>query len=196
MGGDGGIDQIAAEAPEARERAILVSSRKTRIADNVGDQDRRQFPSLAHGVSAGAARSPFANGLSMVHYHAAPRRTWKQGVQALRVDRPVYPRRVEYSTLVKGGIENWARLARHDPLTDSCPSAASGRPPRRSPLPDGAARRDDQTNRSPSAVVLASYMVEPNGSVSAMASNAAWVMEIWIKGRAGPSRSSARRKRR
>jgi hypothetical protein len=43
---------------------------------------------------------------------------------------------------------------------------------------------------------LASYMVEPNGSVSAMASNAAWVMEIWIKGRAGPSRSSARRKRR
>ena len=46
-------------------------------------------------------------------------------MQALRVDRPVYPRRVDHSTLVKGGIENGARLARQDPLSDSCPTAAS-----------------------------------------------------------------------
>ena len=41
-----------------------------------------------------------------LHYHAAPRRTWKQGVQAPRVDRSVYPRRVEHNTLTKGGVEN------------------------------------------------------------------------------------------
>jgi hypothetical protein len=36
-----------------------------------------------------------------LHYHAALRWTWKQGMQAPRVDRPVYPRRVDYSTLAK-----------------------------------------------------------------------------------------------
>jgi hypothetical protein len=46
-------------------------------------------------------------------------------MQAPRVDRPVYPRRVDYSTLTKGGIENGVRLARQDPFSDSCPTAAS-----------------------------------------------------------------------
>ena len=31
---------------------------------------------------------------SWLHYHAALRRTWKQGVQTPRVDWPVYPRLV------------------------------------------------------------------------------------------------------
>ena len=39
-----------------------------------------------------------------LHYHAALRRTWKQGVQAPRVDPSVYPRRFEHNTLTKGGI--------------------------------------------------------------------------------------------
>ena len=33
-----------------------------------------------------------------LHYHAALGRTWKQGVQALRIGRPVYPRPGEVST--------------------------------------------------------------------------------------------------
>ena len=53
--------------------------------------------------------------LAWLHYHAALRWTWKQGMQAPRVDRPVYPRRVDYSTLTKGGMENPARLARQGP---------------------------------------------------------------------------------
>ena len=41
MRGDGGIDQIAPEAPEARQRAILVRADEPAVADNIGDQDRR-----------------------------------------------------------------------------------------------------------------------------------------------------------
>ena len=48
MGGDGGVDQIAAQAPEARERAVLVRAGEPGIADHIGDQDRRNFPGLAH----------------------------------------------------------------------------------------------------------------------------------------------------
>ena len=48
IGGDSGVDKIAAEPSEARERAVLVGSSKPRVADHVGDQDCRQFPGLAH----------------------------------------------------------------------------------------------------------------------------------------------------
>ena len=50
MGGDGGIDQIAAQPPQPRERAILVRSREPAVADNIRDQDRREFPGFAHGA--------------------------------------------------------------------------------------------------------------------------------------------------
>ena len=36
MGGDGGVDQIATQSPEARQGAILVGSGEPRIADHVG----------------------------------------------------------------------------------------------------------------------------------------------------------------
>ena len=65
--------------------------------------------------------------LAWLRFHAALGRTWKQGVQAPRVDRPVYPRRVEHNTLAEAGIENGARLARQDPLSDLSPTAASRR---------------------------------------------------------------------
>ena len=55
MGGDGGVDQVAPQAPKARERAILVRSREPAIADDIGDQDRRNFPGLAHGQRPSAA---------------------------------------------------------------------------------------------------------------------------------------------
>jgi hypothetical protein len=39
-----------------------------------------------------------------LHYHAALRKTWKQGMQAPRIDRPVYPRHVDHNTVTGGGI--------------------------------------------------------------------------------------------
>src|SRR3984957_5913013 len=54
MGGDGGVDQIAAQPPEARQGAILVRARERAIADDIRDQDRRNLPGLAHGASSGA----------------------------------------------------------------------------------------------------------------------------------------------
>ena len=45
-----------------------------------------------------------------LHIHAALGRTWKQGVQVLRIDWPVYPRRAKHNTIAKGGIEDGPRL--------------------------------------------------------------------------------------
>jgi hypothetical protein len=36
VGGDGGVDEIAAQPPQPRQRAILVRSRKTAVSDDVG----------------------------------------------------------------------------------------------------------------------------------------------------------------
>jgi hypothetical protein len=49
---DGGrrIDEITAKGPEARQRAIFIRSGEPAVADQVGDQDRRDFPGLAHGA--------------------------------------------------------------------------------------------------------------------------------------------------
>ena len=58
---DGGIDQVAAKGPKASEDSILVRAREPRVADNVGHQNRREFPGLAHGASA-EARSPVMRG--------------------------------------------------------------------------------------------------------------------------------------
>ena len=48
MGGDRRVDQIAAQAPEARERTVLVGAGKPAIADDIGDQDRGEFARFAH----------------------------------------------------------------------------------------------------------------------------------------------------
>src|SRR6476620_11018695 len=39
MGVDGGIDEVATEAPQARQCAILVRRGESAVPDNVGDQD-------------------------------------------------------------------------------------------------------------------------------------------------------------
>jgi hypothetical protein len=41
VGRDGGVDQIAPEAPEPRERAILVHAGESAVANNVGNQNCR-----------------------------------------------------------------------------------------------------------------------------------------------------------
>ncbi len=52
MRGDGGIDQVAAEASQPRERAILVHSGEPAVADDIRNQDRRNFPRFRHDASS------------------------------------------------------------------------------------------------------------------------------------------------
>ena len=119
MHGDGWVDQAAPKGPKPCEDAIFVRASKPGVADDVGYQDRSEFPGVAHGASAEAGRFARSSGLSMAALpRCTLRRTWKQGVQAPRVDRPVYPRRVDHSTLAKGGIANGPRLCTSDPFSD------------------------------------------------------------------------------
>ena len=53
MRGDGGIDQIAAQPPQPRQRAILVRAREPAVADDVRDQNRRDFARFPHGAPSG-----------------------------------------------------------------------------------------------------------------------------------------------
>ena len=41
---DGGIDQIAAQPPQPRQCAILIRPRKPAVADDIRNQNRRDFP--------------------------------------------------------------------------------------------------------------------------------------------------------
>ena len=51
--GDRGINQIAAQCAQSRQSSIFVRAGKSAIADHIGDQDRRNFPGLAHGALSG-----------------------------------------------------------------------------------------------------------------------------------------------
>jgi hypothetical protein len=105
MHGEDRIDQVAVKGPQPHEGAIFVRARKPRTTDYVGHQDRSEFPGLAHGVSA-EARSPIAARLGMAAAPCCAQEDVEAGSAALRVDRPVYPRRVELITHVEGGIDN------------------------------------------------------------------------------------------
>ena len=54
MGGDCRLHEIAAQPPDARERALLVSARKAAVADNIRDQDGRELSGLAHRIASSA----------------------------------------------------------------------------------------------------------------------------------------------
>jgi hypothetical protein len=58
--------------------------------------------------------------------HAALGRTWKQGVQVLRVDWPAYPRRAEHNTVAEGGNRRWAEIARQNAVPSRWPRPAIG----------------------------------------------------------------------
>ena len=60
MGGDGGIDQVAAEAPQPRKRPLLVGAGEAAVADDVGHQDRRELARLVHSSGTPAMRMPSA----------------------------------------------------------------------------------------------------------------------------------------
>jgi hypothetical protein len=61
-------------------------------------------------IDTEVARSP-VGGLSMAALPCCTKEDVEAGVQAPRVDRPVYPRRVELNTLTKGGNRRWAETA-------------------------------------------------------------------------------------
>ena len=64
---DGRIDQVAAKRPKASEDPVFIRTRKPRVADDVGHQDRRELSGLAHGASA-EAKSPVAGGMGMAAF--------------------------------------------------------------------------------------------------------------------------------
>ena len=53
MRGDGRVDQVAAERPKPRKRAVLVRAGEPAVADDIGDQDRRELSGLAHSAFSG-----------------------------------------------------------------------------------------------------------------------------------------------
>ena len=44
-----GIDQIAPQRPQPRQRAILVGAGKPAVSDHIRRQNGREFPGLRHG---------------------------------------------------------------------------------------------------------------------------------------------------
>ena len=50
LAGDRGIDEVGAQRPQPRERAIPVRARHPAEADDVGGEDRRDFPGLGHSA--------------------------------------------------------------------------------------------------------------------------------------------------
>ena len=58
MGGDGGVDQVAAKSPKARKGAVLVSPGEPAVTDDIGDQDCCEFPGLGHPPGTPARRKP------------------------------------------------------------------------------------------------------------------------------------------
>ena len=57
MSGDGWIDEVAAEPPQARKGPILVGAGKPAITDNVGHQDRRELAVLAQFAPSGRTQT-------------------------------------------------------------------------------------------------------------------------------------------
>jgi hypothetical protein len=54
MGGNCGVDEVAAEAPKTRKRSIFVGPSEPRIADDIRDHNRRELSGLAHCAPLGS----------------------------------------------------------------------------------------------------------------------------------------------
>jgi hypothetical protein len=50
MDGNCGVDQIAPQRPESRQRAVLVGASEPAVADHVRDKDRCNLPGFGHGA--------------------------------------------------------------------------------------------------------------------------------------------------
>src|SRR5262249_41551737 len=72
MHGENRIDQVASKGPKPCKDTIFVRASKPRIADDVSDQDRGQFPRLGHGAGRRSRQMAGRNGFGMA---ALPRCT-------------------------------------------------------------------------------------------------------------------------
>jgi hypothetical protein len=75
--GNDRVDQVAAERPEPRQRAVLVGAGEPAVAGDVEHQNRRKLSSLAHDASA-ETRSPVAGGSGMAALPCCTEGTWKR----------------------------------------------------------------------------------------------------------------------
>ena len=71
MRGDGGIDQIAAQRPQPRQRSLLVRAGEPAVADDIGDQDRSDLPRFRHGVASGLADAIMNDASALLQARAA-----------------------------------------------------------------------------------------------------------------------------
>ena len=53
MNGDGRVDEVAAQRPQPRQRALLVRAREPAVADHVSGEDRGKLPPEIYFVLAG-----------------------------------------------------------------------------------------------------------------------------------------------
>ena len=58
LAGYRGVDEVGAQRPQPRERAVLVRAGHTAEADDVGRKNRRDLPGLAHSSGIPALRRP------------------------------------------------------------------------------------------------------------------------------------------
>ena len=58
MHGDGRVDEVAAQRPKPRERALLVRAREPAVADHVGGEDGGELAGFGHSSGAPARRMP------------------------------------------------------------------------------------------------------------------------------------------
>ena len=58
MGRNRWLDEIAAQPPDTRQRALLVGAGEAAVADNIRDQDRRELSGLGHCIASGPATLP------------------------------------------------------------------------------------------------------------------------------------------
>jgi hypothetical protein len=77
MRGDRGINQIAAQGSEPRQRSLLVGAREPAIADDIGDQDRSDLPRFRHGAASGLGDA-IMNVASALSHGASGRRHQQQ----------------------------------------------------------------------------------------------------------------------
>ncbi len=62
-----GINQIAAQRPEPRERSLLVGAGEPAVADDIGDQDRSDLPRFRHGAASGFGDAIMNDASALLH---------------------------------------------------------------------------------------------------------------------------------
>jgi hypothetical protein len=67
MGGNGRINEVAAEAPQSRKRPILVRPGESAVTDHIRNQDRCNLPRFRHGGPSGTEEDSTNPAQTAVH---------------------------------------------------------------------------------------------------------------------------------